>query len=177
MLFALGGAVGAVAAWQYAKRKYERIAQEEIDSVKETFFKREVNLVREKASVAKEKRGIAEYTEQLRKRENTDYSKKEEKASAKAPKPYVITPEAFSDSDEYEKISLTYFADQILADDNEELMEDVEGTVGFESLSHFGEYEDDSVFVRNDRLKLDYEILLDLRKYSDVVKTRPRGVE
>ena len=42
--------------------------------------------------------------------------------------------------------------------------------VGEESLNHFGEYEDDSVFVRSDRLKCDYEILLDQRNYSDVVK-------
>ena len=38
--------------------------------------------------------------------------------------------------------------------------------VGMESLTHFGEYEDDSVFVRNDRLKCDYEILMDERTYS-----------
>ena len=49
--------------------------------------------------------------------------------------------------------------------------------VGKESLNHFGEYEDDSVFVRNDRLKRDYEILLDQRNYSDVVKTMPHRME
>ncbi len=30
--------------------------------------------------------------------------------------------------------------------------------------------------VRNDRLKSDFEILLDVRRYSDVIKTRPREV-
>lgn len=92
-------------------------------------------------------------------------------------KPYVISPEEFGEGEEYEKISLTYYADQVLADENDELVEDVEGAVGFESLTHFGEYEDDSVFVRNDRLKCDYEILLDQRTYSDVVKTRPHQME
>ena len=40
--------------------------------------------------------------------------------------------------------------------------------VGLDSLTHFGEYEDDSVFVRNDVMKCDYEILLDHRNYKDV---------
>jgi hypothetical protein len=53
----------------------------------------------------------------------------------------------------------------------------VDDVVGFESLNRFGEYEDDSVFVRNDRLKCDYEILLDRRKYSDVVNKKPHEVD
>ena len=57
------------------------------------------------------------------------------------------------------------------------VVDDVEEIVGEESLTHFGEYEDDSVFVRNDRLKCDYEILLDQRNYSDVTKTMPHRVE
>lgn len=44
---------------------------------------------------------------------------------------------------------------------------EIQQSIGFESLGHFGEYEDDSVFVRNDRLKTDYEILLDEENYSD----------
>ena len=47
------------------------------------------------------------------------------------------------------------------------IIEDVEGTVGTDSLTHFGEYEDDSVFVRNDEKQIDYEILLDSDKYYD----------
>ena len=62
-------------------------------------------------------------------------------------------------------------------DENDEEVDDVDEIVGEESLNHFGEYEDDSVFVRNDRLKCDYEILLDQRNYSDVAKTRPHRVE
>ena len=92
-------------------------------------------------------------------------------------KPYVISPEEFGEFEEYEKISLTYYADKVLADENDEEVDDVDEIVGEESLNHFGEYEDDSVFVRNDRLKCDYEILLDQRNYSDVAKTMPHRVE
>ena len=100
------------------------------------------------------------------------FSRKEEGVE----RPYVIKPEEFGEFEEYETISLTYYADQVLADDNNEPVEDVEETVGFASLGHFGEYEDDSVFVRNDRLKCDYEILLDSRNYADVRKAMPRKI-
>ena len=32
----------------------------------------------------------------------------------------------------------------------------------------FGEYEEDSVFVRDDERKIDYEILADTRNYHDL---------
>lgn len=202
MMFIFGAAVGSVVTWQYIKKKYEQIAQEEIDSVKETFSKLKVknkdneseenNNVRTIVEIverAKDKPSIMEYAAKLHKQGYTNYSNtdslsedsnvSEEKVVYNG-KPYVISPDEFGELDDYETISLTYYADQILADEDDELVEDIEETVGFESLNAFGEYEDDSVFVRNDRLKCDYEILLDQRKYSDVVlpiKRKPHEVE
>ena len=85
-------------------------------------------------------------------------------------KPYVIRPEEFGEIEEYECISLTYYHDKVLADGDDVMIKDVEDLIGSESLSHFGKYEDDSVFVRNDRIKCDFEILLDDRKYSEIIK-------
>lgn len=186
VMFAMGAAVGSVVTWQYVKKKYEQIAQEEIDSVKAVFMKKDPDMevtVSETPHQAEprkveEKPSISEYAALLKNEGYTNYSGTgKEEQIAMSNKPYVISPEEFGEDEEYEKISLTYYADQVLADENDELVEDVEGAVGFESLTHFGEYEDDSVFVRNDRLKCDYEILLDQRTYSDVVKTRPHQME
>lgn len=151
--------------------------------------------VEEKAEMAREKPSVAEYAKILAKKGySTNYSNapimveddEEEEEKSDDPgeepgkyfgdenaQPYVIAPEQFAELDGYDQISLTYYSDHILADDDDRIMEDVEGTVGFESLTHFGEYEDDSVYVRNDRLKVDYEILRDERKYSDVIKKKP----
>ena len=84
--------------------------------------------------------------------------------------PYVIAPEKFMEHDDYDTISLTYYSDNVLADEDNEMIEDVEGVVGEDSLNHFGEYEDedDAVYVRNDARKVDYEILLDQRKFSEI---------
>lgn len=190
MMFIVGATIGSIVTWRYIDKKYEQIAQEEIDSVKEVFAKREQDsaenddVVREKAFNAKEKPNIVKYAAKLREQGYTNYADiepetdKEEvdEESIDIGTPYVIPPEEFGDFDDYEKIGLTYYADQVLTDDDDELVEDIEDTVGFDSLTHFGEYEDDSVFVRNDRLKCDYEILLDQRKYSDVINIKPHEV-
>ena len=187
MMFIVGAAIGSIVTWRYVEKKYEQIAQEEIDSVKEVFAKREQestetkDVIREKAFNAKEKPNIVEYAAKLREQGYTNYAgvepepNKEEvsEESMDIDTPYVIPPEEFGEFDDYEKIGLTYYADQVLTDEDDELVEDIEDTVGFDSLNHFGEYEDDSVFVRNDRLRCDYEILLDQRKYSDVINRKP----
>ena len=95
-----------------------------------------------------------------------------------AEEPYTISPDDFGEEDGYETETLTYYADGILADDQDNLIESVDKMVGIESLDKFGEYEDDVVYVRNEQYKCDYEILIDLRRWEDVVappkvKTRP----
>lgn len=187
LIFAVGVAAGSIPTWYYAKKKHE----EEIESIKEHFtYKRpetesiepEKEEKPQKPEVPDSDRTVTEYAKQLSQEGYTNYSNvekgqaKEEEANDTNKKdsvPYVITPDEFGGFDDYDRISFTYYADHVLADENDEEVEDIEGSVGVDSLSHFGEYEDDSVYVRNDRLKVDYEILLDRRKYSDILEDRP----
>lgn len=39
VIFAIGAAIGSLATWKFVKTKYEKIANEEIESVKEIFSK------------------------------------------------------------------------------------------------------------------------------------------
>lgn len=191
LAFVVGAGMGSICTWKLLKRKYELIAQEEIDSVKAAYATREIGKgfvegFRDGLKVAEDRTqkdeddvDFKKYASIIQKEGYTDYSRsvEEKKGEAFVEKPYVISPEEFGEFEEYEKISLTYYADKVLADENDEEVDDVDEIVGEESLNHFGEYEDDSVFVRNDRLKCDYEILLDQRNYSDVAKTMPHRVE
>ena len=184
LAFVAGGAIGSVATWYFVKEKYEKIAQEEIDSVKERFLGNQSKEPSEPTidvsseEEAEETAEInAQYEAILVDNGYTGYSAitaVNEEASAV---PYVIPPEEFGELEDYDCISLTYYDDGVLTDSYDELIEDVENVVGNDSLKHFGEFEDDSVFVRNDRLKNDYEILADPRKYSDVIEKRPHPVE
>ena len=40
--FAVGASLGSAVTWHYTKKKYEKIAEEEIKSVKEVFSKKEM---------------------------------------------------------------------------------------------------------------------------------------
>lgn len=80
--------------------------------------------------------------------------------------PYLITEEEFDDPryEDYEKIFLTYYADtDDLVDENDETaIINREVYVGTEFPFEFGTSEDpDFVHVRNDMMKLDFEIFRD----------------
>lgn len=189
VIFSFGAAIGSAVTWKYLKDTYEQLAQEEINAVKEVYTRKEKNetiKVDTKPNM-KNNSEMMEYATKLNKEEYRDYShglavEEAENAEKDFPhevdKPYVISPGEFGElGDEYTRISLSYYADGVLADENDEIVEDVDEIVGEDFADHFGEYEPDSVFVRNDRLKCDYEILIDQRKYPEVVKSKPHRVE
>lgn len=201
--FVTGLIIGSVVTYVVVKDKFEKIAQEEIDSVKEVFGRR----VEKEADKKVEK--IAEKeVEKIRKEYNdyssltknyTSYSKNEteeddcaqveedddcanvededgveifevERAS-NSDRPYVIDPWDFGGEDGYDTITLNYYADGVLTDDDNNVIEDeeIDDIVGKDFAEHFGEYEKDCVCVRNDRLKTDYEICRDLIEYSTLL--------
>lgn len=185
-MFMAGLTIGSAATWLCLKKRYEQIAQEEIDSVKAVFAEKKPETVirkeenenidkdnKIKADQAKLKPDLINYTNYA---STNNKNAKEEKVNM-VEKPYIILPEEFGDFDEYTKLSLTYYSDGVLADENDEIVDDIDETVGADFADHFGEYEDDSVFVRNDRLKCDYEILRDNRSYSDVTGRYPGQME
>jgi len=192
LIFVAGAAIGGFLGWKLTQKKYSDLAQEEIDSVKEKFTipkKEIVKKSREENSenVSKKalnKPSLMEYTKQIKSSGYVNYSKEEppkEKKSGKYPwdstedRPYVISPEEFADgideNDDYEQISLTFYADGILADEEDEII-NADEVVG-DALDHMGEYEDDAVHVCNKKLKTFYEILADERSYKEATKKDP----
>ena len=71
---------------------------------------------------------------------------------------YVLTPEEFTSSEMPTK-TLYYFADDVLADENDDIISCPSDYIG-DALMHIGEYLDDSVFVRNEVLGTDYEVII-----------------
>ncbi len=85
--------------------------------------------------------------------------------------PYLISTEEFMANDEFafDQITLTYFeGDDTLTDEREDIVSDVVRTVGRDNLLRFGENSQDPnvVYVRNERLRSDFEIVRDPGKYS-----------
>ena len=188
--FIAGAALGAVATWQFTKKQYEQRVQEEVESVKKVFSERyDTKPAKDEAEEENEeedpkssgylgeKPSVMEYAAELLKLRYKPDEEDTVEDKEILPGPVVIPPDEFGEDEAYEKISLTYYADGVLADETDKPVKDVDTFVGEESLTHFGEWEDDSVFVRNDRFKRYYEILLDQRKYSDVVEQYPYKAE
>lgn len=104
--------------------------------------------------------------------EDTKYTVKRKNSEFRSKHPYVIPPEDYGNK-EYEEYELTYYADGILTDDMDRVVDNIEDTVGRESLNHIGDYAAGTVHVRNDRLECDYEITYDMRTYKDVIAAYP----
>ena len=188
LIFAAGAAIGSVATWYFVKTKYERIAQEEIDSVKEALTGHKYvgpqdsdedkaveqndtpneqsaqDMATEMANMV-QKLGYHNYSDvepTLIKRE--DVPKKEAETSTSSAR--VITPEEFGEEG-YKLVELTLWADNVLTDDKNKRVQDVDALIGKDNLDRFGEYEPDALHVRNDEKKIDFEIVRDLKRYSD----------
>lgn len=187
IIFAAGAALGSVVTWKLVKTKYEQIANEEIQEVRELYarkvdelthaqYKEQVEAVDEDKTTFSTpvKPELREFADKIK---DLGYSYITEEEVNNMGKPYVITPEEYGELDEYETVSLVYYADGYLTDEQNIVIEDVDNVVGIDSLTHFGEYEDDSVFVRNDSVETDYEILLDERNYEDVKNYSPHLAE
>lgn len=197
LIFVLGAAAGSLATWKLIEKKYKDIAQEEIDSVKDTFSKMKKNEYPDKLEdypdfeefddsddVEEEpkseqkidrnnKPDIVEYAKILSETGYTNYAERQDKKEKKGvepvedERPYVISPDEFGEKDGYENVTLTYYADGVLTDYFDNVISNIDEVVGLDSLDHFGEYEDDAVFVRNEKMETDYEILRDLRDFNE----------
>lgn len=166
IFFIAGAAVGAAAAWFITSKKYEKIAQDEIDSVKKQFEK-ERDMIRD---ILNNKPPVDEYVKTI---EDEGYS--EVKKSGHYPwgkgevsdyimdkeKPYIISQEEFCEYDDYNRFTMNYYSNGVLVDaeDPDIPIDDINDIVGYDNLQE-GE-EEDWIYVRNDRLKSDYEIYFD----------------
>lgn len=169
--FSLGAAVGAVVSWKLLEEKYKKIADEEIASMEEYYSNRGLETVGKDLDEMHEVDGDKTYEILAQGYANPSTTRTDErKEDPNMVEPYVISPDEFDEHDNYEIVSYTFYADGILTNELDEPMEDdeIEQTVGHNSLCRFGDFEDDSVFVRNDHLQIDYEILRDTRNYTDV---------
>lgn len=182
--FIFGAAIGSVITWRFVKDKYARMADAEIADMEEYYsdkYSEKENTeddssepVKKAETIKYHQPDLFEYAKVLNDNGYTNYSNVEEAAEEIKRgvkdlnnEPYVISPSEFGELD-YEQESLTYYADGVLTDQQGNVIEDPDELVGPNFEDHFGEYEDDSVFVRNENEKIDYEILKDLRNFSDL---------
>ena len=190
LFFVTGAAIGSVVTWKLIEKKYKDLADEEIESVKETFKNRKSRITKDEVKETvekvinkwKEPKETVEdivtsegyYTEDEEETEEDDESNYtvDVDPGVEVIVPYVITPEQFGEYDEYGTKTLTYYADNVLTDeiDNPITSDEMITMIGPDALDHFGEYEDDSVYIRDEMNEMDYEILKSEKMFSEIPK-------
>ena len=190
----LGFVGGYLLGSKLSKKKYKNLADKEVESVKKAFeehFGSIVDVSKDKKKNISEKEAIItskintlkdQQTKKQEKQNYVDYSKKYRSpevdakiAEEKEPqfgnlKPYVISPLDFSSST-YKTETLYYYEDNVLSGSDGIKIENVEKLLSNEALSSFGKYEEDCVYVRDDELQIDYEILYMHDKYRNGDRT------
>ena len=193
LAFVCGAGAGFAASYGFLKKKYEDRTKEEVESIKNTYKNFYSNQSKKDTNADCKtyvEAGVTHmlYNTTLKEADDYEESEKydEEKDMGSYKKtikdeynvdeeneyrdPYVIAPEQYGEDIDYHLVELTYYAgDNKLVDEDWRVIKNVEELVGKDALSSFGEYEDDAVHVRNERLQTEYEILLDERKYEDVM--------
>lgn len=192
--FAAGAVIGSAVTWKILDNKFEQRIQAEIETVKEAFIEMNRDDEQAEESDDEEEEASEEYhqvnwdeLEDLDEESDdeleeyaglTDLYSSEKGGAEKVEvkKPYVIEPMEF-DENGFRTMELTYYADGILEDDNHEIVTDVDNLLGEGSLDTFGRYEEDSVFVRNEHLRMDFQILRDPRTYEEATGNTPNRVD
>lgn len=96
----------------------------------------------------------------------TEISKRTEDA------PYIIHVDEFNAAEQdYVQSSLAYYvADDVLADERDLPIEEVDSTVGEDNLKFgYGSKDNNMVYVRNDRIQVDFEIVRSKGSYAQEV--------
>ena len=207
IIFTVGAAIGSAVTLKVVKDRYEKIVQEEIKSVKEVFSDRfnhsnEESSSEESDDEMSEEDSVSDYRkicwDDLEDLDPSELEEEEYQAdlieyedianiykeggadnmpTSESREPYMIEPIEFGELDGYKTFELTYYEDGILEDEDYEIVRNPEEILGPDALGSFGEYEDDSVFVRNERLCADFQILKDYRTYDEARSIGPGRVD
>lgn len=185
VIFAIGTVVGSVASMKYFKTKYEHIADEEIESVKKSITqliknsdilnkKSDSNPKNNSNDASDNTKGKETLNKVVNKLDYTSFSKSVSQEEAKDDKPegdlpYIIPPEQVGE-DDYECNTYTLYSDGVLTDELNDVVEeeDLAYLIGSRDVfKHIDDYGNGAVYVRNDFLGTDFEIIRCLEAYNE----------
>ena len=172
--FLLGAAVGGAAAfigtWKYWERKSREIEDAAVESCRKAFNRPRHTEEPVKPDVSKDETPKEPTPEEIEeyKEAAAPYTPPFEEDEDEPTGRYIIAPFEFGNRD-YEEKSFTYYPGGQIEDEDGHLLtsDEIEDTIGADAINHFGEYEEDSVFIRNDDMGYDYELLRSVRPYFD----------
>lgn len=222
----LGTAGGFALGWLVAKKKYEGLADREVESVKKAFEEhyqqhtlvnaddikygtkqmvptngKDDNSPLDATSIDTKTTGSSNKKSNGKSKSNKTLSPTEKKyvdygkpyrsdsvdakivdkepvsSFGKIKNPYVISPGEYNSSSYATKTYKYYSVDGVIADEDDCIVKNYEEFIGPSALMHIGDYEPDSVYIRNDKEQIDYEIILIESSYYKSNPTKNFTVE
>ena len=87
----------------------------------------------------------------------------------------IISEEQFGQIEDYETITLLYLQDGVVVDDDYDRMsdEEIQWAIGDVDLKSFAKSDAESMYIRNNRIKVYYEIVKDDQTYAEVIQSKP----
>lgn len=185
-IFSVGVGVGVAASMTYFDKKYQKLADEEIESCRQAFSKPRVVLVKdekvEEAKILEGKTTISSIAPnvysssvQLETKAYSDYyaPKKVEEAETLSPKedePFDISVDEYEEDSEFMKVTLNlYLTDGALVYEETEELADEGSTVGQENLDDFSRTNFSSAYFRNPKNNIDYEVIKVDGSYRELI--------
>lgn len=170
LIFATGAAIGSVVTWAVMRRKYEQVEYEYEDEPCddcETVNDSEPEENEDAVEKENKKQNMVRYNKIVKSYSGEDKEEDKKEEVDEVERPYRISIDDYAEMDDYETATLYYYADGLVTDESDNIIDDVDDIVGEESLKAFEDEDCDSVYVRNDARKCDYEILRDTMNYYD----------
>lgn len=188
LAFSAGLAVGVGGTYFYLKKKYEEKLSDQIQEIRKHYQEKQEQSKPKEEKDEKfanrfeeaEERGkdrIA-YESIAKRYQGSDEQCPVDPAEQESPPEdepeeeiFTVTEEEMETYDNFEDISLTYYAeDDILCDDQEQVIEDPEAIIG-DALTKFGVKSGypDTVYVINKRVRAIFEVLMVEGSYQEIV--------
>lgn len=164
--FTLGAAVASIVTYKLVDAKYEKIIQEEIESVKDSLSKNSRVDISEKEDENTEfTHSEPEEKEEYEQMIDEKYDTMSKQTDIPRENPYEIMEEDYGELYDYNTVSLTYYKDDILADEMDNPVDDDIKNSLMDIIKNTDQF--DTLYIRSDARECDYEIYFDKDKWSD----------
>lgn len=193
--FVGGAAIGAIVGWSAHKKKYEDQLETETESIRKAYEKKYVKVPKKDLPKVEDTVDMSEDEFKDYINQRVEAKKEYEKITAQYhPEGEVATPdmtleeraaaqpeliyaqdytEEQDNGEKYDGIELLWFKDDRLATDAEMELLDVATTIGWDAIAQFDKTGLNTIYVRNHRLKVDYEVFKYDGTYEELLAERP----
>lgn len=178
LIFVSGMVVGATLYQAY--QNYKAKKAREGNSQKQDLKEEEVSTTPTEMPYKEDLPELTEEEQQVYKQTLSELGYSEPQEPPKFFGPYDARPHPISEDeyvqneDDYDIIPMMLYADGVVAGDDDHEIEDYERILGFDITKKFHQYEyDDVVYVKDDRLRVIYEVSRSAKTYEEQLRQHP----